>query len=198
VVGAVLFPQAARFAKNPKMLDIALSARARENQPNTLVRICIVGSNQTLADACRLHVQQLCQAGYYIQECGSANASLGCDIYIWNFESSPYPPTAMVTAEDASKVVVAKKSSLSSVRRELQGTDFTYLQTPVTPLSLRTVLASAIARPQLRDDDGIRSSRLKLDRDQIWASSRTQGASFSSVLPLARSFNHSHHPQLSI
>jgi len=38
---------------------------------------------------------------------------------------------------------------------------------PVTPLSLKAVLASAIARLQLREDEEISASNLKLDRDRI-------------------------------
>jgi signal transduction histidine kinase len=147
------------------MLSIAPSVG--ETRPEASILICIVGSNQTLADACRVNLQKLCPAGYHIQQCESAEAPAGCDIYIWDFESSPSPPKAMLTAQDAAKVVIVKKTSLSSVRRKHPDAGLTYLQTPVTPLSLRAVLAAAIARLQLRPDDEMDSSRLKLDRDRI-------------------------------
>jgi len=149
------------------MLDIVPNGQVREIQPEVLIHVCIVGLNQTLADACRVNLQHLCPAGHQIQECGSSDASSGCDIYIWDYDSVPSFPPAILTAKDATKVVIVKKSSLSSVRRRLPGADFTYLQSPVTALSLRAVLASAIARCELRQNDGKRSSRLKLDRDRI-------------------------------
>jgi len=148
------------------MLDIAPSSGARATRPETSILVCLVGSNRTLADACRVHLQQLCPAGYDIHECGSSDVAGGCDIYLWDVESSPSPPREMLTAVDAAKVVVVKKGSLSSVRRKFSGAGFTYLHAPVTPLSLRAVLASAIARLHLRQDEGITASRLKLDRDR--------------------------------
>jgi signal transduction histidine kinase len=148
------------FASSP-------TGAARDIQPERLFLVCIVGSSPTLADACRVSLEQLCPGGYQMQECGFSHAPSGCDIYIWDFESSPSLPAAMVAAKQATKVVIANKSSLSSVRRRLRPADFTYLQSPVTPHSLRAVLESAIARPQLRRDEGKGLSRLRLDRERV-------------------------------
>ena len=148
------------------MLDKAPNVRVSEPKPKALMLVCIVSSNPPLADACRVSLEQLCPGGYQIQECESWEASGLCDIYLWDFESSPSLPSAMLTAKRAKKVVLVQKGSLSSVRRKLAGIDFTYLQTPVTPLSLRAVLASAVAQVQL-DQDGMGSLGLKLDRDRI-------------------------------
>ena len=147
------------------MLDIVPNGQATEIHPEALIHICIRTSNQTLTDACRVNLQYLCPAGHQIEECGSSDAD--CDIYIWDHESVPTLPPAILKAKDAVKVVIIKKSSLSSVQCKFPGADFTYLQTPVTPLSLRAVLASAIARLELRRNDANTSSRLKLDRDRI-------------------------------
>ena len=149
------------------MLDIVPNGEASAIWPEILIQVCIVGLSQTLADACRVSLQHLCPAGHQIQEWGSSDASSGCDIYIWDYDSVPSLPPAILTAKDATKVVIVKKSSLSSVRRKLPGADFTYLQSPITPPSLKAVLASAIARLELRQRDGQISSRLKLDRDRI-------------------------------
>jgi signal transduction histidine kinase len=149
------------------MLDFDPNGGALETDLERSILVCIVGSNQTLAEACRVNIEHLCPAGYHIQECGSLDASDGCDIYIWDFESSPCLPNAMAAADEAIKIVVVKKSSLSSVRRMLPGSGFTYLQSPVTSLSLRAVLESSVAQLQLRGDEGLSSSRLKLDRDRI-------------------------------
>ncbi len=68
----------------------------------------------------------------------------------------------MATA-DAIKIVIVKKTSLSSVRRQLPHNGFTYLESPFTPLSLTAVLQAAVARLELRHDAC--ATRLKLDRD---------------------------------
>lgn len=149
------------------MLTFALSDAARKIEPERLILVCLVSSNQTLADACRVSLEHLCPAGYHFEERGSSDAASGCDIYIWDFESSPSLPTAMVTATEATKIVIVKKNSLSSVKRKVPNADFTYLQSPVTPVSLRGVLEAAIAQLQLSSDEGNSSSRLRLDRDRI-------------------------------
>jgi len=149
------------------VLDFAPSDVARKIEPERLILVCLVSSNQTLADACRVNLEHLCPAAYDLQECGSSDAASGYDIYIWDFESSPSLPTAMVTATEATKIVIVKKNSLSSVRHKVPNADFTYLQSPVTPVSLRGVLESAIAHLQLSCDEGNSPSRLRLDRDRI-------------------------------
>ena len=73
----------------------------------------------------------------------------------------------MTAAEGAIKIIIVNKRSLSSVRRKLRGADFMYLQSPVTPLSLRAVWDSAIAQLKLRRGDGVSSARLKMDRDKL-------------------------------
>ena len=149
------------------MLDLAPNGGARSSHRDMSVMVCIVGSTKALADQCRANLQQLCPGGYHVHECGASDVIGDCDIYLWDFESSPSIPPAMVTRDQASKVVIAKKSSLSSVRRKLSGADFTYLQAPVSPLALRAVLAAALARLQLRHDEGSKPDRTKLDRDRL-------------------------------
>ena len=70
----------------------------------------------------------------------------------------------MVTA-DAAKIVIVKKTSLSSIRRRVPDNGFTYLESPFTPLSLTAVLQAAVAQLELRQDAC--ATRLKLDRDRI-------------------------------
>jgi signal transduction histidine kinase len=129
-----------------------------------LILVCVVGSNKALAEACRVNLDRLCPAAYQIQECGSADASPGADVYIWDYDSSPPLPAAMAAA-GATKIVIVKKSGIASLRRNLPGDDFTYLQSPVTPLSLRAVLEAAVAQLQLRRTGG--AARLKVDSDRI-------------------------------
>jgi signal transduction histidine kinase len=149
------------------MLDIDPHVAARKIQPERLILVCLIGSNQTLADACRGNLDHLCAGEYHLQECGSSEASSGYDIYIWDFESSPPVPSAMVTGSEATKVVIVKKGSLATVRRELPDNGFTYLLGPATPLALRSVLESAVARLQLPRPEDVTSSRLKHDGDRI-------------------------------
>jgi signal transduction histidine kinase len=148
------------------MLDLALNDGLSSSRDRSVI-VGIVGSTKALADRCRANLQQLCPGGYHVHECGASNVKSDCDIYLWDFESSPSMRPAMVTRERATKVVIAKKSSLSSVQRKLSGADFTYLQAPVSPLALRAVLAAALARLQLRHDEGSKPARLKLDRDRL-------------------------------
>ncbi len=172
----------------------------------------MIGSNQALADACRANLDDLCPGGYHIEDCESSDASSGCHIYIWDYESSPSIPAAMVTAAKAAKVVLVKKSSLSSVPRKLPGTDFTRLQlarpddtasprrTRNGDLRLQRVLPTQLKLREQDDMDrsgsglGLAICRMIVEaRDgRIWADSGTQGSSFSFVLSLVRSFNHSH------
>jgi signal transduction histidine kinase len=146
-------------------LDTNPHVAARKTQPERLILVCMIGSNQALADACRTNLDDLCPGGYHIEDCESTDASSGCHIYIWDYESSPSIPSAMVTAAKATKVVIVKKSSLSSVRCQLPG-DFMYLMGPATPLSLKTVLESAIARLQLPRPEDTASSRRTHDGDR--------------------------------
>jgi signal transduction histidine kinase len=144
------------------MSDISTHVAARKSQPERLILVCMIGSNQALADSCRANLDRLCPGGYHLQECESSNAPSGCDIYIWDFESNPSLPAVMLNTGKATKVVIVKKSLLASVRRKLSGAEFTHVLSPATPLSLRTVLESAIARPQLPRPEEIASSRVKL------------------------------------
>src|SRR5579862_720916 len=149
------------------MLEIAPNLGARTIPGEARIRVCIVGSNQALADACHANLQQLCPDGYHVEECGLSDAPDGCDVYVWDFEASPAAPPAMLAAGNAAKVIISKKSALSSIRRKLSGVEFTHLQAPVTSLSLRAVLVSAIARRQLGRNSEISPARPQLDSDRI-------------------------------
>jgi signal transduction histidine kinase len=129
-----------------------------------VIRVCVVSSNERLAEACRASLDRICPAGYDIQECGPPDVPNDCAIYIWDCDSSPGVPPAMVKA-DAVKIVVVKKTSLSSIRRMVPDNGFTYLESPFTPLSLTAVLQAAVAQFELRQDAC--STHLKLDRDRI-------------------------------
>ena len=149
------------------MLDLSPSIAPFENEPERLTLVCLIGSSRTLADACRVNLNQLCAAAYHLAESTATEVPSGCDIYIWDSESCPSLPRAVTKAENAIKVAIVDKKALPSVRRKLTGSDFTYLQSPVTPLSLRAVLEASIARLQLRGDASLAARRLKLDRDRI-------------------------------
>jgi signal transduction histidine kinase len=131
------------------------------------MRIAVVSSNQALVDACRVNFGQLCSAEDDIEHCVSSEAPRGCDIYIWDSETIHSLPSAMKSADPSIKIIIVKKSSLSSLRSALPHNDFAFLQSPVSPLSLRVVLESAIARLPLRQSDDESSLRVSVDRDQI-------------------------------
>ena len=130
------------------------------------MRICIVSSNQALIDACRTNFDDLCSSTYEIEQSLSSETSTEFDLYIWDSESTPTLPSGMASLTDAIKIIVASKTSLPALRRTLPHNDFAFLQSPVTPLSLRVVLESAVARQQLGqyEED---LSRVKSDRDEI-------------------------------
>ena len=129
-----------------------------------VILVCVVSSNERLAEACRASLDRICPAGYDIQEYRPPDVPNDCAIYIWDCDSSPGVPPAMVTAE-AAKIVIVKKTSLSSVRRKVPDNGFTYLESPFTALSLTAVLQAAVAQLGLRQDAC--STHLKLDRDRI-------------------------------
>ena len=83
------------------MLDISTHVAARRSQPERLILVCMIGSNQALADSCRANLDQLCPGGYHLQESESSDAPSGCDIYIWDFESSSSLPGVMLNTGKA-------------------------------------------------------------------------------------------------
>jgi hypothetical protein len=121
------------------MLDSSTHVAARGNQPERLILVCLIGSNQTVTDSCRANLDHLCPGGYHLQESDSSDAPTGCDIYIWDSESIPALPVVMLNSGRATKVVIVKKSSLASVRRKLSGAEFTHVLSPATTRSLRPV-----------------------------------------------------------
>jgi len=144
------------------MSDISLGVlRKREG----VAVVCIIGSSPTLTEACRAYYDRLCPEAYQIEECLSSDAPGGCDLYIWDYESSPQLPQVMTNAEAANKIVVVGKGSLSSLKRTIRGANFTCLLSPVTPLALRSVLDAATVSWVLQGDTG--SSRSKLDHDRM-------------------------------
>jgi signal transduction histidine kinase len=140
-----------------------------------LIFLAIVGSNRALAKACATVLDRLCTAEYHIEMCGglelaggapphgSADVPSGSDIYLWDAESHPLLPSALASPSPASKVVMASKRSLAALRRSLPHHDFQFLQTPVTPLSLKVVVEAAVVRYHQRQS----SERRRLDRDKI-------------------------------
>jgi signal transduction histidine kinase len=129
-----------------------------------VILVCVVTSNKALTDACRTSLDRICPAGYDIQECGPFDVPRECVIYIWDCDSNSGAPPAMVTAE-AAKIVIVKKTSLSSVRCKVPDSGFIYLESPFTPLSLTAVLQASIAQLELLQNGC--STHLKLDRDRI-------------------------------
>jgi signal transduction histidine kinase len=127
-----------------------------------LILVCMIGSNPTVADFCRRNLDRLCPGGYHLHESESSDTPTGCDLYIWDFQSSPTLPVVLLNTGHAAKVVIVKKSSLASVRRKLAGTEFTQVLSPATPRSLRSALETAIAQVRLPRLEEITSSPVRL------------------------------------
>jgi signal transduction histidine kinase len=144
------------------MLDISTHVAARRSQPERLILVCMIGSNPTVTESCRANLDRLCPGGYHLHESDSSDAPSGCDLYIWDFQSSASLPAVLLNTGKAAKVVIVKKSSLASVRRQLSGTEFTQVLSPASPRSLRSALETAIARVRLPRPEEITSSRVRL------------------------------------
>lgn len=145
------------------MSDVSQQVVRRKRERDAVV--CIIGSSPSLTDACRAYYERLCPAGYQIEECLSSDAPSGRDLYLWDYESSPQLPAVMAEGELANKIVVVRKSSLPSLKRNIPDLNFTYLYSPVTPLALRSVLDLATAGFLLHG--GGRSASFQVDRDRM-------------------------------
>jgi signal transduction histidine kinase len=138
---------------------------SRPPDPNGCVRVCFIALDESVAEACRTQLEDFFAVGCSIEESRSVDAALGCTIYIWGYDSSPSVPAPLAEA-DGAKIVIVKRSLLAGARRKLAGRDFIFLASPFTPLSLRAVLQTAVARQQLRRDET--TARPKPGRDRIF------------------------------
>ena len=133
--------------------------------PDRLTVLCVISSNPELAAVCRSQLEHLYPARYSIKQCQEpSEVPVGCDIYIWDYESCPDLPSAIAETGASAKLVIVEKASLSDIVHSFPGEDFTFLHKPVSALSLRVVLSSTIARLRLLSGASP-SSGLNFDRD---------------------------------
>lgn len=135
--------------------------------PDRPMLLCVISSDPELAAACGSQLEHLCPAGYSITQCqGPSEVPYGCDIYVWDYASCPALPSAMAAKSPAAKLVIVEKGSLLDTQRNLPCQDLSFVDKPVTSLSLRVVLGSALARLQLRSV-AKSSTDLNFDRDVL-------------------------------
>ena len=115
-----------------------------------MLSIYVISADQGLVDACRGVLDQLGLQRGELRVSGNGIVPDGMDICIWDTESVPKIPAAMVASNHATKLVIVRKALLPSVRDRLapQG-KFLFLHSPVSKLTLRVFLESAIARLEL-------------------------------------------------
>lgn len=113
---------------------------------NPLIRVGLVSLNSELTESWRLILQDLRQLGYAVEEGGEAE---GCEIYIWEFDSCPEPSQEMTASESSTKLAIADESSRALIQQRLKGHDIVFLNSPVTPSTLRVELESAVVRQQI-------------------------------------------------
>lgn len=89
------------------------------------------------------------------------------DVYIWDTESIPKLPAAMAASDDSIKLVIVRRALLPSVRARLPHENFVFLHSPVTKLTLRVFLDSAIARLELARGEGNAIAQSGPPRDRI-------------------------------
>lgn len=129
-------------------------------------RFCLIGANRPVAEMCRASLDRLCAGLYELQECTPSDALENADVYIWDADSGTELPGAMARATRAMKLVVVSKPLVSSVQKSLPSDDFVFLHNPVTPLTMRVFLESAVARLGWNNSDETSSDPV-FDRDRI-------------------------------
>ena len=109
-------------------------------------RFCFIGVDSSVAEICRASLDRLCSGFYELQECSALDAPEGADVYIWDADSLPELPGALAQARSAMRLVLVSKTFVSSLQKSLPGDNFVFLHNPVTPLTMRVFLESAVAR----------------------------------------------------
>lgn len=128
-----------------------------------MLSIYVISADQALVEVCRGILDHLGLHRGELRVSASGIVHEGSDICIWDSESMPNLPAAMFAPDQTTKLVIVRRALLASVRDKLppQG-KFHFLHSPVSKLTLRVFLESAIARLQ-SGGTGIENS----DRDVL-------------------------------
>lgn len=150
------------------MLDLKRNEIAAVNgKPERLVFVCVISTNDSLAGDCHDCLTKLRSAGYRLEQHRDSDVPEVYDIYVWDRDTIPTVPAAVNAHNSSAKIVIVNKTSLSSLRREIHHTEFTYLRSPVTTPSLKEALSRAITRLQPVHAERNGLSQQQRDRDEI-------------------------------
>jgi two-component system, OmpR family, clock-associated histidine kinase SasA len=127
-----------------------------------VISICVISHDLTLANACRLILDQLIPESFEMLQ----ETCEGAQVYIWDAESVPAMPEAMRNAQGSVKLAIVPKQLQAALRASLPADEFSFVQGPWTMLSLQVFLSSIASRSELTVSDSS-SSSLRLGRDRI-------------------------------
>src|SRR5258706_795342 len=112
-----------------------------------VLSIYVISADQALVELCRDILDQLGLPRGDLRVSASGIVADGTNICIWDTESIPKLPAAMFVSDHTTKLVIVRKALLPSVRGKLPPEGkFLFLLSPVSKLTLRVFLESAIAR----------------------------------------------------
>lgn len=123
-----------------------------------MLRICVISSHSFLIDTCRSVLDDLIPGRYEL----ISDAVDDGRVFLWDRESLPELPNAVVVNDSAVRLIIASKRSIAELRASRPNDEFFFIQSPWTAFSLRVALASSLARLQLQN-----SPRPTADRDLI-------------------------------
>jgi signal transduction histidine kinase len=112
-----------------------------------VLTIYLICADQALVEVCRGVLDHLGLQRGDLRVSANGIVPEETDICIWDTESMPKVPAAMFAADHSTKLVIVRKALLPSVRDRLPPEGkFLFLHSPVSKLTLRVFLESAIAR----------------------------------------------------
>lgn len=132
-----------------------------------MLSLCLVSADRALFELCRNTIEQLGVERCELQWASNGLGHEECQIYIWDTETIPKVPAAMVAADRATKLIIVRKALLPSIRAKLPHGRFEFLHCPITKLSLRVALESAMARWEVSESGRSDSTAPDPARDKI-------------------------------
>jgi signal transduction histidine kinase len=116
--------------------------------------VSVISADQALFEVCHGILDHLGSQQCNLRMSPNGRAPDRSDIYIWDTESIAKLPPAMAASDGSTKLVIVRKALLPSVRARLPHENFVFLHSPVSKLTLRVFLDSAIARLELAREEG--------------------------------------------
>ena len=132
-----------------------------------MLSLCLVSADPALLEMCRGVLDQLGQERCELRTPLNGCAYDKCNIYIWDTETVPKLPAAMTALDGSTKLVIVRKTMLAAVRAKLPHPNFVFLHSPVSKLTLRVFLESAITRFEVGREETDALAQCSQARDKI-------------------------------